>query len=453
VSTATCPRTTAEAVAELRAAVRGRVIVPGAPDYDRARTVYFATGRRPAAVIRATGTADVVRTVQVARDHGLELAVRGGGHSPAAHASTDGGIVLDLAELASFAVDPDRSAAWAGAGLTAGRYTAAAARHGLATGFGDTASVGIGGITLSGGIGLLVRRHGMTIDNLLGADVVTADGVLRRVDAATYPDLFWAIRGGGGNFGVATRLHLRLNAVDAVVGGTLMLPATPQVLAAFLAEAHAAADRLTTIVNVLPAGPAGMVLRATLVHVGGPPAGEQATTPFRRLAAPIADTVGPTRYASMLGDIGNRRRPATAHRTLFLDAFDTGVTETVLDHLLRCTAPTPIAQLRILGGAMARVDVDATAFAHRTPRLLANLAALDGHPDDLPEHRAWVDAFAEALHQRHGAAAGFLGDEGPAGVREAYPGRTWDRLVAVKARYDPTNLFRLNQNIPPARTD
>jgi FAD/FMN-containing dehydrogenase len=379
----------------------------------------------------------------------MELAVRGGGHSPAAHATTDGGIELDLAALVGFAVDPDRSAAWAGAGLTAGRYTAAAARQGRATGFGDTASVGIGGITLSGGIGLLVRRHGMTIDNLLSADVVTADGVLRRVDAATHPDLFWAIRGGGGNFGVATRLHLRLHAVDAVVGGTLVLPATPQVLAAFLAEAHAATDRLTTIVNVLPAGPAGMILRATLVHVGGRTAGAQATAPFRRLAAPIVDTVGPTRYASMLDDVGNGRRPAAAHRTLFLDAFDTGVAETVLDHLRRSTAPLPIAQLRILGGAMARVDPDATAFAHRTPRLLVNLAALDGQPGDLPEHRAWVDAFAAAVGHRDGAAVGFLGDDGVAGVRAAYPGRTLDRLVAVKRRYDPTNLFRRNQNVPP----
>ena len=192
MTTATAPRV----VRELRATVTGRVIEPGDVDYDRARTVCYGIDRRPAAVVRARDAGDVARTVRLAREHDLELAVRSGGHSPAGHGTTDGGIVLDLAGLKGVEIDVRRRTAWAGAGLTAGEYTAATAVHGLATGFGDTGSVGVGGITLSGGVGYLVRKHGLTIDNLLAADVVTADGELRRVDASTHPDLFWAIRGG-----------------------------------------------------------------------------------------------------------------------------------------------------------------------------------------------------------------------------------------------------------------
>ncbi len=239
------------------------MIAPGDVDYDRARTVSYGIDRRPAAVVRARSTADVSRVVRLAREHGLELAVRSGGHSPAGHGTTDGGIVLDLAGLKGLDIDARRRTAWAGAGLTAGEYTAATAAHGLATGFGDTGSVGLGGITLSGGIGYLVRAHGLTIDNLLAADVVTADGELRRVDASTHPDLFWAIRGGGGNVGVATRFRYRLSEVDLVTGGTLVLPATPQTLVRYLAEALAAPEQLTTIATVMPVGPHGpLVMRA-----------------------------------------------------------------------------------------------------------------------------------------------------------------------------------------------
>ena len=249
--TAVDTATASDVLGALRAVVAGRVIAPGTVEYDRARTVSYGIDRRPAAVVRARSAADVSRVVRLAREHGLELAVRSGGHSPAGHGTTDGGIVLDLASLKDLDIDARRRTAWAGVGLTAGEYTAATAAHGLATGFGDTGSVGLGGITLSGGIGYLVRAHGLTIDNLLAADVVTADGELRRVDARTHPDLFWAIRGGGGNVGVATRLHYRLSEVDIVTGGTLVLPATPQTLVRYLAEALAAPEQLTTIATVM----------------------------------------------------------------------------------------------------------------------------------------------------------------------------------------------------------
>ncbi|MGH8824438.1 MAG: FAD-binding oxidoreductase [Jiangellaceae bacterium] len=248
--------TTSISIPQLRAEFNGRVIAPDDAGYDQARTVFpGGIDRRPAVIIRPADAGEVSRVVSLARETGLELAVRGGGHSGAGHGVTEGGIVLDLADMRALDIDVDGRTAWAEAGLTAGEYTTAAGTHGLATGFGDTGSVGIGGITLGGGVGFLARKHGLTIDNLLAADVVTADGELLRVDAQTHRDLFWAIRGGGGNFGVVTRFQYRLNEVDTVVGGMLMLPATPEVIVSFMAEADAAPDELTTIANVMPAPP------------------------------------------------------------------------------------------------------------------------------------------------------------------------------------------------------
>src|SRR5215217_8714719 len=238
----------------LRATVDGRVITPGDPGYDRARTIFYGGfERRPAAIVRPADAAGVAQVVGLARDRGLELAVRSGGHSLAGHSASDGGIVLDLSALTALEVDLEGGAAWAQAGLTAGAYTAQVGAHGLATGFGDTGSVGIGGLTLGGGVGYLVRKHGLTIDNLVSAEVVTADGRLLRVDAEEHPDLFWAIRGGGGNFGVVTRFHYWLHEVDEIVGGMLILPATPEVIASFVAEAEAAPEELSTIANVMTA--------------------------------------------------------------------------------------------------------------------------------------------------------------------------------------------------------
>ena len=199
-------------VAELRALFDGRVIAPEDAAYDAARAVFYGSrNRRPAAIVRAKDAADVSRVVTLAREKGLELAVRSGGHSLAGHSVSEGGIVLDLSQMKGLEINVEARTAWAETGLTAGEYTAAVGAHGLATGFGDTGSVGIGGITLGGGAGFLVRKHGLTIDSLLAAEIITADGELLRVDAETHPDLFWAIRGGGGNFGVATRFKFRLH--------------------------------------------------------------------------------------------------------------------------------------------------------------------------------------------------------------------------------------------------
>jgi FAD/FMN-containing dehydrogenase len=441
--------------------LNGRVIRPGDPAYDQARTVFYGgIDRRPAMIVRVQHPADVADAVGLARDTGTELAVRSGGHSLAGHGVADGGIVVDLSDMRGLDIDVKRRTAWAETGLTAGEYTTAAATLGLATGFGDTGQVGIGGITLSGGLGLLLRKHGLTIDNLLAAELVTADGEVLRVDAESHPDLFWAIRGGGGNFGVATRFQFRLHEVDRVVGGFLVLPATPEVITSFVAEAEAAPEELSAIANVLPAPPAPfvppehhgrLVVMATLAYAGKVADGERAMAPFRALATPIADLLRPMPYPQLFPPAPDGFHPVASARTLFLDSIDRRAADAIVEGLQASTAPTAATQLRVLGGAMARVPADATAFAHRESRILANVAAMYERPEERPVHQAWVDGLAAELRQGYtGAYVGFLGDEGEERVLAAYPGSTWERLQAVKARYDPTNLFRLNQNVPPS---
>jgi FAD/FMN-containing dehydrogenase len=493
---------TALVVPELRAVLHGRVITPDDAVYDEARTVFYGgIDRRPAAIVRAKDATDVSRVVSFARDSGLELAVRSGGHSTAGHGTTEGGIVLDLSEMKGLEIDVGRRTAWAETGLTAGEYTATAGAHGLATGFGDAGSVGIGGITLGGGIGYLVRKHGLTIDHLLAAEVVTADGDLLHADAETHPDLFWAIRGGGGNFGVATRFKLRLHEVDEIVGGTLVLPATPETITSFVAEAEAAPEDLTTIAHVMVAPPmphlpveahgelvvmamlvyAGkaeaapedlttiahvmvappmphlpveahgeLVVMAMLVYAGQAEAGELAIAPFRSLAEPLADMVKPMRYPEIYPPDDGDLHPVASARAMFLDTVDLPVAETIVEHLQASTARMAAAEIRVLGGAMAGVSADATAFAHRNSRIMVNVAAMYERPDESVVHEPWVMEFAEVLRQDDGGAyVNFLGEEGEARIRQAYPGTTWERLAAIKGRYDPTNLFHLNQNIPP----
>lgn len=448
------------AIEELRIMIKGRVILLEDTGYDEARTVFYGgIDRHPLLIARPANAGDVARIVSLGRETGLELAVRSGGHSFAGHSLSEGGIVIDLRDMRSLEIDSERRTAWAETGLTAGEYTTAVGAYGLATGFGDTGSVGIGGITLGGGVGFLVRKHGLTIDSLLAAEVVTADGYLLHVDAETHPDLFWAIRGGGGNFGVATRFQFQLHDVNTIVGGMLILPATPDVIASFIAEAEAAPEELSVIANVMSAPPmpflpveayGKLIIMALMVYAGEVEAGERALASFRALAEPIADTLKPMTYPEMFPP-EEEYHPTAVGRTLFLDKVDRGVAETIVEYIQASDAPMRVVQLRVLGGAMARVPVEETAFAHRKSRIMAALAAFYEGPEDKAVREAWVADFAAALYQGNsGVYVNFLGDEGVARVRAAYPGATWERLAAIKAHYDPTNLFHLNHNIPPA---
>jgi FAD/FMN-containing dehydrogenase len=446
-------------VRELRQLLKGPVIAPGDDGYDEARAVFYGGhDRRPASIARVADATDVATVIRFARSSGLELAIRSGGHSVAGHGVSDG-IVIDLSGMKAIDVDAKERTAWAETGLTAAEFTNAPAPHGLGVGFGDTGSVGIGGLTLGGGVGYLVRKHGLTIDDLLAAEITTAEGDLLHVDEDSHPDLFWAIRGGGGNVGVAMRFRFRLHELETVVGGMLMLPATPEIIEAFVAEAAAAPEELSTIANVMPAPPlpfvpeewrGRLVIVALMCYAGQAEAGEKALAPFRALAEPVVDMLRTIPYPEIYPPELAGPRPTAVMRTTFVDAIDHAAAETIVERLGASTAQTPITQIRVLGGAMARVPNEATAFAHRDRRFMVTVVALDEEPAERPTHEAWAGGLAQALQRGPaGAYVNFLGDEGTDRVREAYPGTTWDRLAQIKDRYDPTNLFRLNQNVRP----
>src|ERR687894_255794 len=333
---------TTVSIPRLRAGLNGGVITPEDAGYDEARRVFYGSiDRRPALIVRARDASDVSRVVALARESNLELAVRSGGHSLAGYGTTEGGVLLDLSEMKNLEIDVEGRAAWAETGLTTGEYTVATGAHGLATGFGDTGSVGIGGITLGGGIGFLVRKHGLTIDDVLAAEIVTADGELVCVDAESHPDLFWAIRGGGGNFGVVSRFRYRLHEVGTIVGGMLILPATPEVIASFVAEAEAAPEELSTIANVMVAPPmpflpaeahGELVIMAMMVFGGEVEGGERVAAPFGAPAKPLIDTVGPKPYPEMYEPMGPGPDEGVA-RSLFMDSFDGYAAEAIVEYL------------------------------------------------------------------------------------------------------------------------
>ncbi len=449
------------AVELLKANLNGQVITPEDAGYDEAREVFYGgIDSHPALIARVADSADVALVINTARENGIELAVRGGGHSVAGHSTTEGGIVLDLGGMKALEIDVEGRTAWAETGLTAIEYLEKVTAEGLVTGFGDAGSVGIGGITLGGGVGFLVRKHGLTIDSLITAELVTADGELLTVDEETNPDLFWAIRGGGGNFGVATRLHFRLHPVDSFVGGMMILPATAETVAGFIAETEAAPEDLSTIANVMNCPPmpfvpdevvGSMVIMGLIAWTGPEDQGLEMMGRFRSLAEPLADMTAAMPFTGIYMPEDPDYKPLAVARTMFTDRFDGSTAETILDHLNDSDASMRVAQIRVLGGALNRVPNDATAFAHRDRGYLINVAAFYEGAEDLPRRAEWVERFAGVLNGGDERGyVGFLADEGAERVRAAYPGDTWDRLRQVKAKYDPDNFFRLNQNIPPA---
>jgi len=447
--------------AALRERVRGRVIGPEDADYDRARTIVVGGyDLHPAGIVRVVDAADVAAAIAAARELGLEIAVRSGGHSGAAHCSTEGGVVIDLRELDQLEIDVVGRTAWVGAGRTAIEVTSALVDHGLAVGFGDTGSVGIGGITTGGGIGYLVRKHGLTIDSLLAAEIVTADGAVRVVDEEHEPDLFWAIRGGGGNFGIVTRFRFRLHELPGIVGGLLILPATAETIAGFVAAAEAAPDELSSIANVMPLPPmpfvpedhhGEIVILSMVVWAGDPAGADAALAPFRSLATPLADLIHPGPLTDIYPPEDEDYHPLAIARNLFLNRVTRDDAALIVERLQASDASMRVAQIRVLGGAAARVPDGATAYAHRSSPIMVNIASFYDGETDRPIRAAWVESFvADILQEDHGVYVNFLVDEGDDRIRAAYPGPTWDRLVEIKRRYDPDNVFRRNQNISPA---
>lgn len=448
-------------LAAFRAELQGELILPGAAEYETARVAHNTIfDRRPTLIVKAAGAGDIARTVVLARESGMPLAVRSGGHSVAGHSTVDGGIVLDVSNMKGLHIDVERRTAWAQPGLTAGEYTLGAAAHGLATPFGDVGSVGIAGLTLGGGIGWLVRKYGLTIDALQAVEIVTADGRLLTASAGQHQDLFWAVRGGGGNFGVVTRFQFKLYPVGNVLGGALVLPPTADVLRSLVPIAASAPEELSTITMLMRLPPAPFVpqervgelaLIVMFVWSGDPADGNAALEPFRQVAAPIVEAVMPMPYPGiyqLTADAGTPGRSVV--RSRFMDALDDDAIEAILS-AMAVASPTAVVQIRALGGAMARVEVAETAFAHRAAPIL--IAIIDPYEDaelDAAE-LAWTESLQAALAPNAtGVYSNFLALEGEDRIREAYPSGTYERLAAIKRQYDPANLFRLNQNILPA---
>jgi FAD/FMN-containing dehydrogenase len=451
----------------LRDNFQGEIIVPGDSEYDEARHVHsLLYDKHPALIVRPLDADDVVQAVNFAVDKDLTISVRGGGHSGGGFGTVDDGIVIDMSLMRGITIDPVARVAHAQGGITAGEYTTATLAHGLVTPFGDSPSVGIGGLTLGGGIGWLSRKLGMTIDSLLGAEIVTADGRKLHVSENEHPDLFWAIRGGGGNFGVVTAFEFRLHPIDTVLGGALYLPPTRDVIRGVIDLAQQAPDELTTISLVMPIMTSSELPEALhgqlsvivmLVWAGDLEAGQRVLAPFRALAEPMADLVRPMPFSAMYEMLAPAAVPITSVTRAFMaDALDDATIDMMLMSLektrLPSSASTAVIQFRVFGGAIARIPADATAFAHRDAPLLVAIATLGFEQAALDDQQAWVESvFAAIQHTSTGAYLNFLDDEGEARIRQAYPETTYQRLAQVKRRYDPDNRFHLNQNIPPAK--
>ncbi|MEQ1769270.1 MAG: FAD-binding oxidoreductase [Devosia sp.] len=450
------------ALSALMTGFSGRIVGPDDADYDKARTVtYGGFDKHPGAIVKVKSAVDVQAVVNAAREGGVEFVVRSGGHSNAGHSTTDGGLVLDLRDMHAISVDVNAGTLWAETGAMAIDVTKAAEKHGMVVGFGDAGTVGIGGITLGGGVGYMARKYGLTIDALLAAEIVTADGRLLMVDATHEPDLFWALRGGGGNFGVVTRLQYNLNPLPEFTGGMLILSATAETVSGFIAAAHAAPEALSTICNVMPCPPmpfvpeevhGKMVIFGMLAFAGSPGDAEKTLAPFRALAKPHADMIKSGSYAELMyPPEDDDYHPTASSHTMFIDRVGPAEAKMILDELAASDAVFKVVQLRVLGGAVSLVPSDATAYAHRSAPILTNIAAFYTTPEDRLKQEAWVGEFGKRLEQdEKGAYVNFLALDGAERLAAAYPPKTLARLREVKAKYDPKNLFRMNQNIAPA---
>src|SRR3954470_7766181 len=464
-TTATAPSPIGEAtVAEFAAGMRGTTVRPGDEEYDRERSIWNgAHDRHPALIARCAGVADVIRTVDLARSEGLPLAVRGGGHSIAGFSTVEDGILLDLSLMKGVQVDPVRRTVIAEAGCTWKDLDAETQQFGLAVTGGLVSSTGIAGFTTGGGIGWLMRKHGLASDNLVGADVVTADGQFVHASADEHPDLFWGLRGGGGNFGVVTSFEFQLHEVGpTVLSGLVFYPAdeAEQVLRGYRAACAAAPDELTTLVNLLIAPPVPFlpepahgkpIVAIVGCYTGDLEAGEAATAPFRSLGTVIADVFAANPYAGWQQALDPLypRGLHTYFRSAFLPEVD--------DHALRvlqesfATLPNPLAEIHLqhLGGAVGRVPVQETAYALRDQEFIVNVIARTADANGFEQAVDWARGVTAALGSDASTYVNFTGDSDPSLVRASYPPATYRRLVELKNVYDPANLFRLNQNIVP----
>jgi FAD/FMN-containing dehydrogenase len=453
------------AVAALARGFRGELVRPGDPTYDEHRKVWNgAINRFPALIARCAGVADVVAAVRFARDAGLAVAVRGGGHSFPGLSVCDGGVVIDLGLMKGIRVDPQARTVRAQAGVLLGELDRETQAFGLAVPAGIVTHTGLAGLTLGGGIGWLMRKYGLTIDQLLSVDMITAGGEFVKASRTENPDLFWGVRGGGGNFGIVTEFAFRLQPLGPIVlAGPIFWPMedSPRLLRFYREWIVDAPDDLTTIVlhrlaPPLPSVPADLHGRPVVVvgccYAGPVEEGERVVRPLRRFGAPLLDLCAPKPFVEhqAMFDPSLPRGWWYYFRSCDVAALSDAVIDITADHALRMRSPVNTFPIFHLGGAVARVAEDDSAFHGRSAGHTFNINATTVTGEGFEEERAWSQSLWTALQPYHTSVyVNFLMDEGEGRIRQAYGAAKYDRLKALKRRYDPTNFFRLNQNIPP----
>jgi hypothetical protein len=446
------------AVDGLRSRVLGGVLGHGDDGYDSARVVFNAMiDRFPALIVQCAGVADVREVVGFAREHNLLVSIRGGGHGVTGNAVCEGGLVIDLSRMRSVQVDPVRQTARAEGGATWGDFDRETQAFGLASTGGIVPTTGIAGLTLGGGIGYLNRKYGLACDNLISADVVTADGRLLKAGAEDHGDLFWALRGGGGNFGVVTSLEYRVHPVGPVLGGELIFPLSraKETLRFYRDWSLTAPDEVRADATLL-SGPEGPALAIIVCHCGSIEEGERVLRPLQQFGPPAVDTIAPSPYARIQNLLTEILAPGLCHywKSGFFRSFSDDAIETLVD-FFAADIPSPFAAVAIeqLGGAIGRVGERDTAFSHR--RAQYSCLVLRAWRDQAASQAnvAWGRSCYAAVEPflEQGVYVNYLGDEGESRVRAAY-GANYQRLAALKQKYDPTNFFRGNQNIQPAET-
>jgi len=442
-------------VQALKSHLRGPLLRPNDDGYDGARQVFNTMiDRRPALIARCAGAADVMACVQFAREQSLAVSVRGGGHGVAGNAVCDDGLVMDLSAMRSVHVDPKHRTARAEGGATWGDFDHETQAFGLASTGGIVPSTGIAGLTLGGGIGYLNRKHGLACDNLLSADVVTADGRLLQASADENEDLFWGFRGGGGNFGVVTSFEYRLHPVGPVLGGEIVFPLdqAKQVLRFYREWSATAPDEMRADATLLT-GPEGPVLDVIVCYCGAQEEGEKILRPLRACGSPIADSVAMVPYATVQNLLTEVFQPGFLHywKAGFIQTLGDDAIDAIVDFFAG-NVPGFFAAIAIehLGGAVGRVGAQETAFGHRdaSHSLLVLRMWRDRADSDANIEWARRAYWTAEPFLKGGVYVNYLGDEGNARVREAY-GVNYERLVALKDKYDPTNLWQCNQNIRP----
>jgi FAD/FMN-containing dehydrogenase len=446
-----------QVLTELTNRIAGDVVLPTSSSYDELRNVFNRAGS-PAAIVRAQTNDDVITAIRLAREHHVALSVRSGGHGLSGLATNNGGLVIDLAHFNAVGLlDPAHHLVRVGAGSHWGDVAQALAPHGLAISSGDTRQVGVGGLTLGGGIGWMVRKYGLTIDSLEAADLITADGRSLHVSAQEHPDLFWAIRGGGGNFGVVTSFDFHAQPCGEIVGGAVIYDTAEaeNLLSAWARSMREAPEELSsTFVLFSGFGPQMPPQIMVLLCYAGDDEGaaNEALNPFLQLGAVRSQDIQRKPYYAMLEDAVS---PPPSLRVVghngFLKTLSPEAIAALAAHYGQ--AGQPIAQIRALGGAMARISPEATAFAHRGNEALVIVPAFaPNEASDEQAQRIRQAAWQPLAPMTNGAFLNFLSDASEASVASAYPSATYARLARIKARYDPDNIFNQNQNIQPAAT-